>query len=141
MRGQFQYTEKINTIEGKIIIHREEFDLPMTTSHLRQLRDEDEFCSKLREQLNMGTLQSHNPYYLDQYDILCKYVDDDKQRFGATVLLHPVVPYALWLAHDDLGHNGTIRTYMMLRRTYYWCLLKPTLEKYGSSCTESQKRN
>ena len=30
---------------------------------------------------------------------------------------------------------------MMLRRTYYWCGLKPILEKFVCSCTECQKRN
>ena len=104
---------EINIIEDKITMHGENFDLPMTIAQLRQLQDEDEFCSKLREQLNKGTLQSYNPYNLDQYGILCRYVDDDKQRFETTVLPHPLIPYALWLAHDDLGHGGTMRTYMM----------------------------
>ena len=57
MRVKFQYMEEIDIIEDKITIHGEKFEMPVTTAQLRQLQDEDEFCSKLMEQLNKGTLQ------------------------------------------------------------------------------------
>ena len=32
------------------------------------------------------------------------------------------------MAHDELGHNGTHRTYILLKRLYYWKGLKPSVE-------------
>ena len=49
-----------------------------------------------------------------------RYVEDDNQRFEAIVVPRELSAVALKLAHDDLGHNGSARTYMILRRNYYW---------------------
>ena len=40
------------------------------------------------------------------------------------------------MAHDERGHNGTHRTYTILKRLYYWKELKPSIEKQ-----ECQRRN
>ena len=58
-----------------------------------------------------------HPYYLEG-GILKKYVYDAKQQFETTVVLQSLC--GTLLSHDDLGHNGTARTYMLLRRNYYW---------------------
>ena len=34
------------------------------------------------------------------------------------------------MAHDNLGHNGTHRTYIVLKRLYYWKGLKPSVTKH-----------
>ena len=47
----------------------------------------------------------------------------------------------LKLAHDDLGHNGSARTYMILRRNYYWKGLRPDVVKYVKRCTVRRKHN
>ena len=40
------------------------------------------------------------------------------------VLPRALIAEILKMAHDDLGHNGTHRTYMLLKRLYYWKGLK-----------------
>ena len=45
------------------------------------------------------------------------------------------------MAHDELGHNGTHRTYILLKRLYYWKGLKPSVEKYIKMCYQCQRRN
>ena len=45
------------------------------------------------------------------------------------------------MAHDELGHNGTHRTYTLLKRLYYWKGLKPSLEKHIKMCYQCQRRN
>ena len=45
------------------------------------------------------------------------------------------------MAHDDLGHNGTHRTYMILKRLYYWKGLKPGVMKHIQRCYHCQRRN
>ena len=39
------------------------------------------------------------------------------------------------------GHNGTHRTYTMLKRLYYWKGLKPSIEKHIKMCYQCQRRN
>ena len=41
----------------------------------------------------------------------------------------------------NLGHNGTHRTYMLLKRLYYWKGLKPSVAKHIQRCHQCQRRN
>ena len=70
-----------------------------------------------------------------------RYVEDNKQRFEAIVIPRELSTVALKLAHDDLGHNGSARTYMILRRNYYWKGLRPDVVKYVKKCTLCRKHN
>ena len=45
------------------------------------------------------------------------------------------------MAHDELGHNGTHRTYILLKRNYYWKGLKPSVQKDIKMCYQCQRRN
>ena len=45
------------------------------------------------------------------------------------------------MAHDNLGHNGTHRTYTLLKRLYYWKGLKPSVAKHIKMCYQCQRRN
>ena len=45
------------------------------------------------------------------------------------------------MAHDKLGHNGTHRTYVLIKRLYYWKGLKPSVEKHIKRCPQCQSRN
>ena len=45
------------------------------------------------------------------------------------------------MAHDELGHNGTHRTYILLKRLYYWKGLKLSVEKHIKMCYQCQIRN
>ena len=47
----------------------------------------------------------------------------------------------LRLVHDDLGRNGSARTYMILRRKYYWKGMRPDVTKYVKKCVICQKHN
>ena len=47
----------------------------------------------------------------------------------------------LKLTHDDLGHNGSARTHMLLRRNYFWKGMKPQVYKYVKHCPKCQACN
>ena len=45
------------------------------------------------------------------------------------------------LAHDQMGHNGSARTYMLLKRLYYWKGMKTDINIYVKQCKLCQKQN
>ena len=45
---------------------------------------------------------------------------DGDKTYDTIVLPRALTAQILKMAHDDLGHNGTHRTYMLLKRLYYW---------------------
>ena len=72
---------------------------------------------------------------------LCVIVEDNKQRFEVIVIPRDLSKVVLKLAHDDLGHNGSARTYMIVRRNYYWKGLRPDVIHYVKRCTVCRKHN
>ena len=56
-----------------------------------------------------------HPYYMEE-ELLMRYVEDNKQRFEVIVIPQDLSKVVLRLAHDDSGHNGSARTYMIIRR-------------------------
>ena len=49
---------------------------------------------------------------------------DGNDTYETTVIPRSLIPCILGMAHDELGHNGTHRTYILLKRLYYWKGLK-----------------
>ena len=81
-----------------------------------------------------------HPYYMEE-ELLMRYVEDNKQRFEVIVIPWDLSKVVLKLAHDDLGHNGSARTYMIVRRSYYWKGLRPDVVHYVKRCTVCRKHN
>ena len=59
--------------------------------------------------------------------LLKRYVTDGDNTYETIVLPRALTAQILKMAHDNLGHNGTHRTYMLLKRLYYWKGLKPSV--------------
>ena len=57
------------------------------------------------------------------------------------VLPRTLVAQVLKMAHDDLGQNRAHRTYMILKRLYYWKGLKPSVVRHIQRCYHCQRRN
>ena len=70
-----------------------------------------------------------------------RYVLEGNNTCETTVIPRALTRQILRMAHDELGHNGTHRTYTMLKRLYYWKGLKPSVEKHIKACYQCQRRN
>ena len=66
---------------------------------------------------------------------------DGDKTCETIVLPRALTTQILKMAHDDLGHNGTHRTYLLLKRLYYWKGLKPRVTKHIQRCYHCQRRN
>ena len=131
---------EISTKEEPISLPQEEMKLPLSDQKLLALQKEDKFCSDIMNKLQKGQLQDRNPYYREN-GILKRYVEDGKQRFEVVVLPQVLSGAALQLAHEGLGHNGSPRTYALLKRNYFWKGLKPMVKRHMQSCRFCQKHN
>ena len=104
----------------------------------RQIKDK--FCQNIRTRITKEGPKAVYPYYMEG-ELLMRFVEDNKQRFEVIVIPKDLSTVVLKLAHDDLGHNGSARTYMILRRNYYWKGLRPDVVKYVKRCTICRKHN
>ena len=118
----------------------EEIRLPLSNEKLQALQAEDKFCKEISSKLQQEQLQSRNPYYIEN-GILKRFVEDGKQKFEVVVLPQALSNAALQLVHEGLGHNGSPRTYALLKRYYYWKGLKPMVRKHVQACKFCQEHN
>ena len=139
-------THYINELKEEIQVKHEAIPddlLPivdLTESQLEDIQMKDKFIKNIVNKLVAKQQPEGKPYYLEG-KLLKKYIYDNKQRFEVTVVSPNCAPLLLNLAHDQLGHNGTARTYMLLKRTYYWKGMKTDASNYVKQCKLCQKQN
>ena len=112
---------------------------PINNDVLQKLQ-EDVFCKNILNQIEKGNI-TDGQLYLVKDNILKRYVIEGKNTYETTVVPRALTRQILRMAHDEWGHNGTHKTYTMLKRLYYWKGLKPSIEKHIKMCYQCQRRN
>ena len=107
---------------------------------LSTLQWEDEFCKNILSQIEKGNL-IEGQLYLIRKNILKRYVIDGDDTYETVMIPRTLTPQILQMTHDELGHNETHRTYILLKRLYYWKGLKPSAEKHIKMCYQCHRRN
>ena len=115
-------------------------NLPLADKTLSELQEQDTFCSNILVQIKRENIKEGQTYKI-QNNLLKRYVTDGDKTYETVVLPRALTAQILKMAHDDLGHNGTHRTYMLLKRLYYWKGLKPSVVKHIQRCYHCQRRN
>ena len=135
-------TNVVDSITSKdpIPLPGEEIKLHLEDEKLKELQQKDKFCKEVIEKLSKGQLQNGQPYYQEE-GILKRFVEDGKQRFEAIVLPQVLIGAVLQLVHEELGHNGSPRTYALIKRYYYWKGLKSMVKKHVQACKLCQEHN
>ena len=114
--------------------------IDLTEEQLEDIQMKDKFIKNLVNRLLAGKQSSGKPYYVEGR-LLKKYIYDNKQRFEVTVVPPNCAAMLLNLAHDQMGHNGSARTYMLLKRLYYWKGMKTDINVYVKQCKLCQRQN
>ena len=89
--------------------------LPLTDKILSELQLQDTFCSNILAQIEKGNIKEGQTYKI-QNKLLKRYVTDSDKTYETVVLPRALTAQILKMAHDDLGHNRTHRTCMLLKR-------------------------
>ena len=107
--------------------------LPLTDDMLSNLQLQDMFCSHILAQIEKGNIKEGQTYIV-QNKLLKRYVIVGDNSYETVILPRALTAQVLKMAHDDLRHNGTHRTYMLLKWLYYWKGLKPSVVKHIQRC-------
>ena len=91
-----------------------QLELPINNNMLFELQQKDTFCANILAQIEKGNIKE-GQLYIIQNKLLKRYVADGDNTYEAIVLPRAFIAQILKMAHDDLGHNGTHRTYMLLK--------------------------
>ena len=113
---------------------------PISVDILHKLQQEDAFCKNILNQIEKGNI-TDGQLYLVKGKILKRYVLEGDNTYETIVVPRALTAQILRMAHDELGHNGTHRTYTILKGLYYWKGLKPSIKKHIKMCYQCQRRN
>ena len=141
--GPIKYETNVvdsTTLKDPIPLPGEEIKLPLEDEKLKELQQKDKFCKEVIKKLSKGQLQNGQPYYQEE-GLLKRFVGDGKQKFEAIVYPQVLIGAVLQLAHEGLGYNGSLRTYALIKRYYYWKGLKSMVKKYVQACRLCQEHN
>ena len=107
---------------------------------MSKLQQKDIFCNNILNQIEKGNIREGQLYAIKD-KVLKRYVVDGNNTYETTVIPRVITAQILRMVHDNLGHNGTHRTYTLLKRLYYWKGLKPSVAKHIKMCYQCQRRN
>ena len=133
-------TTQDTTSIDKEDVEEDHIKLPLNVDILSELQLKDMFCANILAQIEKGNIIKGQTYKI-QNNLLKRYMTDGDKTYETIVLPRALTTQILKMAHDDLGHNGTHRTYMLLKRLYYWKGLKPSVTKHIQRCYHCQRRN
>ena len=102
-------------------------ELTLDNDILLELQQKDTFCANILAQIKKANIIEGQVYKV-QNKLLKRYMTDGNKTYETIVLPRALTAQILKMAHDDLGHNGTHKTYMLLKRLYYWKGLNPVLQ-------------
>ena len=89
-------------------------ELPIDNDTLFRLQQKDRFCANILAQIEKGNIIKGQLYVI-QNRLLKRYVVDGNNMYETFVLLRALTAQILKMANDNLGHNGTHRTYTLLK--------------------------
>ena len=126
-------TSSFDDLNGDLL-----WELPIQTDILIKLQQEDAFCKNITQQIEKGNIKEGQLYKIDNKQ-LKRLVTDGNNTYETIVIPRSLIPQVLHIVNDKLGHNGTHRTYVLLKRLYYWKGLKPIVERHIKRCPQCQK--
>ena len=114
--------------------------LPISDDTLSKLQQEDDFCKNIFSQIGKGNL-IEGQLYLIRNNILKRYIIYGDHTYEKIIIPKTLTPQILRMAHDEMGHNGIHKMYILLKRLYYWKGLKPSVENHIKMSYQCQRRN
>ena len=94
------------------------WELPIDNDTLFRLQQKDRFCANILAQIEKWNI-IEGQLYIIQDKLLKRYIVDGDNTYETIVLPRALTAQILKMARDNLGHNGTHRTYTLLKRLYY----------------------
>ena len=116
-----------------------EVHLPLSVKQMIQLQKNDAQAKNIVDKLQK---EKDNAKMFIMHDgVLCRLWTEEKETFRCTFVPQVLRDPLLVLAHNQNSHNGGRRTYMALKKMYYWLGMKSEVFKHCKTCKECMLQN
>ena len=110
--------------------------LNITTKTLRRLQKQDTYCKRKVHELKTGT---HNEFYLNNENILKRKITVNNQKVSIIVIPTPLIYTLLHEFHNCKGHQGSARTFNLLKHKFWWKGMRLDVRNHINSCITCSK--
>ena len=113
--------------------------LPLNDKQMKELQKRDEEARAVVQKIKEDK-STEKMFMLDR-GVLYRLWLEERETFKCTFVPKILRDPLLVLAHNRNGHNGGRRTYMGLKKMYYWPGMKKDVFKHCKNCTECTLQN
>ena len=113
--------------------------LPLSNKQMKELQKRDEEARAIVKKLEEDKT-TERMFILDN-GVLYRLWLEERETFKCTFVLRILREPLLVLAHNRNGHNGGRRTYMGLKKLYFWPGMRKDTFKHCKNCTECVLQN
>ena len=116
-----------------------EVHLPLSAKQMIQLQKNDLQARNIVDKLRKE--KDNTKMFIMHNGVLCRLWIEEKETFRCTFVPEVLRDPLLVLAHNQNGYNGGQRTYMALKKMYYWPGMKSEVFKHCKTCKECTLQN
>ena len=137
------WTPATDSIENIEITYDEqnikEVKLPLKTKQIIELQKRDTEARHIVNKLHKDNMNTK--MFILHEGVLCRLWTEERETFRCIFIPEVLRDPLLVLAHNQNGHNGGRRTYMALKRLYYWPGMRGQVFKHCKNCQECMLQN
>ena len=111
----------------------------MKTEQIIKLQKRDAEARNIVNKLHKDNMNTK--MFILHKGVLCRLWTEERETFRCTFIPEVLRDPLLVLAHNQNGHNGGRRTYMALKRLYYWSGMRGQVFKHCKNCQECMLQN
>ena len=116
-----------------------EVRLPLKTEQMIQLQKKDAEARKIVNKLHKE--KTSTKMFILHKGVLCRLWMEERETFRCTFIPEVLRDPLLVLAHNQNSQDGGRRTYMALKRMYYWPGMRSQVFKHCKNCQECMLQN
>ena len=98
---------------------------------LKRLQKQDKFCKRKVHEIKTGM---SDDFYLNSENILKSKIVVNHLKVNSTVIPTPLIYNLLHEYHNCKGHQGSARTFNMLKHKFWWKGMRLGVKNYITKC-------
>lgn len=115
----------------------------LTLEELREKQEEDEFCKKIKLEIQSNTSKSKKfKFFLDNNILMCKLKHKSEQEDNKFVIPNSLIGNVLEIYHDStmVCHQGIHKTIKRIKKLFFWPKLNKHVTNWIKSCKSCLER-
>ena len=119
-----------------MMVHQTNNSLKSIVKNFKIKQYSDNHCKKIIEAINNNNVESMENYQLYNEVLFCREKNNNSWKI---VIPSEIKKELISQTHSKLGHPGVYKTWLYIKRFYFWKAMKKDIKKFVKSCDVCQR--